>query len=629
MPVTITDAVAFLAPFLLLGGLALLGGGFDLGGRHLAGIVAWTAAAALLITDQARGLRFGRRFRLFTALLVALAVLSAVSAIWSSSAHSSLVEADRAIACLGFFLLGYLVCATRRRRRYFVWGLVAALALILILALGSRLFPGSALPSELTIARLSFPLGYWNADGLVFGMATVAFAWASRESKRRIVGLLWVAAIPAAAAGLYLTYSRGGALAGLVTLITIFFLSRDRLWITLAVTVGVVCSLPVIKVIQANPAVADNLGGPGAPAQGREVLAVLLVAMLGAALIFMAVVVVADRLPAAKARVLATSRKPLFLKLSGAVLVGLIGILILVFGGRVWDGYSGDSIYFPENPEAHFTQLSGAGRYQFNQVAIETFADSPLIGTGAGTYRFEWAGRRPIDLVAQDAHSWYLEGFSDLGIPGGLLIIALTAAVIWIGVGAWRRSPPETRGASALMLAFTVTTLVAFGIDWFWELGATAALLMLICGWLVATSESGRAGHRRTDPARWPLIAAAWAAFVLLAVPAVADRYMERSIGATAEGRLADAVKASQEASRLAPYWARPHMQLGVLAQAVGLERTAITEFDRAIELEPDNWQTWYLRSLAESEFGLEAEAESDLDQARSRNPRAPELQAP
>ncbi|MCC6755917.1 MAG: hypothetical protein IT199_06045, partial [Solirubrobacterales bacterium] len=63
-PGKIADFVAFLLPFLLLAGLALAGGGFDLFPRHLSGILAWVLVAALLLVPMPEQARPGRSMAL-------------------------------------------------------------------------------------------------------------------------------------------------------------------------------------------------------------------------------------------------------------------------------------------------------------------------------------------------------------------------------------------------------------------------------------------------------------------------------------------------------------------------------------------------------------------------------------
>lgn len=625
---TIADALALLAPSILLGGLALAGGGFDLATRHIAGVLAWVAVATLLLTGfYSRG-GFGTGFRVIAGLLGAFTLLTALSVLWSSSVYASLVEFERLISYLGFFVLAYLVCGESRSRRFFIEGLTLALALVLVLALVSRLFPGTEVPTEIVPSRLSFPLGYWNANGLVFGISIAWFAWLSREGSLAALRWLGIAFIPAATVGLYFTYSRGGAIAAFVAVVCLLFLYQDRLWAFAAILTGMAAAVPVVAVIQSNPTIADNLGGADAPDEGRTVLVALAFAMLGAMLVFWLIRSATSKLPGITSRAVSISGSKRFLSLLALAGVAILAILAILYGGHAWSQFSGKDLQFPEDPKAHFTQLSGAGRYQFNEVALSAFEDNPLLGIGAGNYRFEWAMNRPIGLVAQDAHSLYLESFAELGVLGGMLILAFFASIIFLAKASWKRAGTSDRRRLPLVVATLIALLVGFGIDWFWELAASAALLMVLAGWLAASLDSARDSYSQGRTAtRWVVVGSAWVAIAILVIPFIADRYMTSSVDATASHHLKSAVVSAERASEFAPFWAEPHMQLGVIAQYFGLDQRALDEFSKAIDLEPDNWQAWYLRGRAKKLSGHDAAANRDFEQALKRNPKAPQLQ--
>ena len=95
-----------------------------------------------------------------------------------------------------------------------------------------------------------------------------------------------------------------------------------------------------------------------------------------------------------------------------------IGVAIAV-GGRAWDQFKRSDVQFPARPEQHFSQLSGAGRHDFFRVAVDAFEEKPLLGIGAGTYRFAWEHHRTIELPVLDAHSLYLEAFAELASSAG------------------------------------------------------------------------------------------------------------------------------------------------------------------------------------------------------------------
>jgi O-antigen ligase len=621
-------------PAVILGGLALVGGGFDVEGRHAAGILAWLLVAGLLVSPYRNQVRFAKPFALIAALLLAFSALSAFSSVWSSSTAASLTEAERGVAYLGFFSLAFLVCQTSRQRRLFVDGLFVAVALIVVLAIAERCLPGTEIPMSES-ARLRFPLGYWNANGLICGIAVVFFAWQNRAGSFTLLRWLAAALIPVALITLYLTYSRGGLAAGLVTFACLFLLSPHRLRLLGVIGTGTIVALPVLLVVENNPTIAENLGGPDAPAEGRAVAVALIASMVVSVLLVRALLAFFARKPGLSRRALKVSRDSRFVK--GVAASGAIALVLLavVFGGQIWSQFSSDEISFPyEDPKAQFTRLSGTGRDQFIKVAAESFANNPLTGTGAGTYRYAWAQERDTDLVAQDAHSLYFESFAELGIAGGLLVLAMIISMVLIAAQAWRLSPTEQRERSAMLLAILLGVVFSLGIDWTWELAATAGLLMFVS----ACSAAALQGFRREDrvlrtPDRRPgagqvggALLVSWLAIVVLSVPFAADQYMKSSGAAAADGRIEDSIASSRSASRLEPWSPAPHLQLATIAQSLGFYERSIAEYSRAAELEPENWQPPFLRSVAEFERGRLNAAARDLDIAFELNPRSRQL---
>ena len=628
-------------PVVLVAGLALMGGGFDVEGRHTAGIFAWLFVGAFLLSPSRRDTRFNRSFIIVAGLLLSLALLSALSSVWSDATARSFIEAERVVAYIGFLTAAFLVCQTSSGRKRLVEGIVIAIGLIVLLGLVDRCFPGAGITPVDATSRLRYPLGYWNANGLVFGVGITLFAWTARRGEWAPLRLLSVAFIPAAMAGLYLTYSRGGLLAGLVSVVLMFFLSSYRLHFISVIASGLVVAIPTIAFIQSKTLIAQNLGGEGAPAEGRTVAFAILLSMVLAVAIFLIAARIVAASPAIFERAVAISRDRRLLR--GVGVAGTVALLTvaIIFGGHVWDQFSDNEISFPDDPEQHFIQLSGAGRYQFNQVALEAIGENPLLGTGAGTYNFEWTQNRPNDLAAQDAHSLYLEAFAELGIFGGLLVLALAGFLLATGVAVFRGSSGPERDLAAVLLAVQATMLMALAIDWTWEMAATAALLLLVSaaqlGQLNSEQRAGRSQQATYSRAYTPVprartilgLTIVWAAVVILTVPLAADKYVGSAERATADGRLTDAVQASERSSDLNPFAPQPHVQLGVIAQSLGLDDRALAEFTRAIELEPRNWQWWYLRMRAHSQYGNSAEAQADYEQAKSLNPRSPNLQDP
>jgi len=636
-PGRLDQMAALIAPIVLIVGLALAGGGFDVSARHIAGLGAWLVVVALLVLGAASAATLARPFYWAVGLIGGLAFLSALSTFWSGSIELSVIEADRVLVYLSFFLAAFLIAQTDERRQRFAEGLAISVAIVALLGLASRLLPhvlevSNGLGTE---ARLRYPLGYWNANGAAAGIAIAMLLWMSRHAAWKSLRWLSVAVMPAVLLALYFTYSRGGLLALVIGVVCLLALSRDRLWLLgtfVAAGAGVV---PAILAVRDRHDLAENLASQAAVDQGVTVLLVLLA---GTALTVLGVTAL-RRLEAAEGQMtgkaLRLSRNPTLLRgIAAAAGLGMIGLAV-VAGGHAWHQFSSPDLNFPSNPEQHFGQLSGAGRYEFWRVAIDAFGENPVVGHGAGTYLFSWQQLRSINLAVHDAHSLYLESFAELGAVGGILVLALVGTLLWTAFAAWRDAPSPQREGYAALLAAMLAFAIGAGFDWFWEIAGLGAVFFLAAGVMVSVRcaqlapgrglQTARASGRRYGIAVAGL-ALAWVAAIALVGPLLVDREIKSSQSAAADGNFGTAVDHANAARSIEPWAASPYGQLGLLAELQGDYPAAIENFTHAIEREEENWQWFYLRSNAEQAGGDEAAAQKDLERARKLNPRAKEL---
>src|SRR6478672_13490185 len=119
----LVQSAALVAPAALIAGLALGGGGFDVSGRHIAGLAVWLVVVAMLVLGAGSRARLGRPLYWATGLLVSLAALCAISSIWSGSTELSVIEADRVLVYLGFFLAAFLIAQTDETLQRFAEGI--------------------------------------------------------------------------------------------------------------------------------------------------------------------------------------------------------------------------------------------------------------------------------------------------------------------------------------------------------------------------------------------------------------------------------------------------------------------------------------------------------------------------
>ena len=623
-----------ISPLALILGLALAGGGFLVSERHIAGLAVWLLLVGMLALGAAGRATLGRPFYWATGLIGGLALFSAFSSLWSGSIELSVTEADRVLVYLGFFLASFLIAQTDQRRQRFAEGIGISLIGIAIVALASRLLPdllelGPGLGSN---PRLGYPLGYWNANGLAFGIAAAFSLWMSRRSLNAPLRWFAVAALPTVLLALYFTYSRGGLLALAIACGCLIALSHDRLWLLATLAVGAVGATPAILAVQARRALADN-STEAAIGQGQTVLLILLAGTALALGLFALLRRLERRDDEATGKALALSRDPVFLKRVALALALLaIGGAALV-GSRAWDEFSNSELAISQ-PEDRFENLSGTGRDEFWRVSLDALGEEPLLGQGAGTYRFAWDREREIETTVLDAHSVYFEAFAELGLIGGLLVLGLVGVLLWIGFSAWRAASGPRRELNAALLAACLAFAIGAGLDWFWEIAAVGAIFFAASGALVA-ARCGQLAHRRAESdgvgdkgeqRRFGLavagLAVAWIAALALVGPLLVDREIDSSNAAAARGDVAAAVDHADTARSIEPWAASPYVQLGLLAESQGDYATAAERLTEAIEREEGNWQLYYLRARVEQRGGDAAAAKADLTEARRLNPQ-------
>src|SRR4051794_17734645 len=206
------------------------------------GRLAWIGVAALCVAAAvgAAALAGLPRPKLRSEALVALGFLLAfvawngISVVWSIEGDRTWAYVNRGLVYAAFAVVGLALGPYVRQWAYVLAG---ALALPLGWALLGKAVP--ALGDSGRVARLSSPIGYWNALGLLFAMALPLALWlASRREHRhwlRVAGVVYVYAL---VVGLLLTYSRGGVLAAGAAVVLWLVLGSPRVESAAALLLG-------------------------------------------------------------------------------------------------------------------------------------------------------------------------------------------------------------------------------------------------------------------------------------------------------------------------------------------------------------------------------------------------------
>ncbi len=315
-------------------------------------------------------------------------------------------------------------------------GLAVAIVVVCVCGLITRVLP-DVWPIAGTVAdeRLSYPLTYWNALGLLAAVGTIlCFHFACSRSEPPAVRVLGAAAVPVLTTILFFTFSRGAIAAGIVGLITYMAIARPP-----ALLSGLVAAVPaaVVAIVAAYGADLLATADPTSPAavdQGKEVALVVGACAVTAALLRLLLLRLDSRLSldALPAR----ARRLLPVALGAGAVAAVVALVALGAPGYVGDKYDrfverGETpVGQLGDPRTRLTDPSNNGRIDQWDVAVQTFRGSPLEGEGAGTYQNVWVRERPITLTVRDAHSLYVEVLAELGLVG------LAIAVLW----RWARS---------------------------------------------------------------------------------------------------------------------------------------------------------------------------------------------
>jgi hypothetical protein len=622
----LTAAVA-----IALATVAFNGGGYALGVRAPVGIVVWWAVGlgvALGLWPQAR---LPRSAIATAALPAVLAVLAVASAGWGDSAEAALDEGGRTVLYSGLLAL-VLVAAGRGSAARWGDGIAAGIAAVGITSLASRLFPGLALTDSASQffdgqVYLSYPLDYWNGLGAFVALSFPLLLRSALDATGPTTRAVAIAPIPALAGVLYLTSSRGGMLVAAVATIAFVALAAERMRAAVAAAVALAGALGVVAVLSAREQLVDGPFDTAALAsQGRAAAALIVIVCVATAVLWGQLSRLAVRGPRSGRAARRATLVVVALAVAAAVVVADPVARFDSFRAPPPDPFAQPLSTADLGTADHLLSAGSSGRWQFWQAAIDEFADSPLIGHGAGSYEAWWAQHGSISYFTRQAHSLYLETLGELGIVGLLLLAGLAGMVGLTAARRRRASAGTDRTTIAALVAVALGFAVAAGIDWLWEMPVVAATGLLACGLLVgpATTPAGvPAGAPRRSLLRVAAPLAAVVAIALLALPWLAERDVRESRRAALSGQPAAGVEAARDAEGLTPWAASPRLQHALVLEASGDLAGARRQIAEAIERDRADWRLRVVQARVASAAGDATAARAALAAARALNPRS------
>lgn len=517
--------------------------------------------------------------------LLALVAWSGISVIWSIEPDRSWAYLNRGLVYFALLAFGLWLGPWIREWAYVLAGV---LALPLGWALLGKAIP--ALGASGRIARLSSPIGYWNALGLLFAMALPLALWlaARREHRHwlRAAGVLYVYAL---VVGLLMTYSRGGVLAAGVAAALWIALGSPRIESAAALLLGGGGGLGVAVWAFTRPGLSsDNQVDAVRVHDGAWFALVFVLGAIAVTAIAYLGSLAEERRPLTEARRRLVERVAL-----GALLVVVaVGVVALVAESKP-EGWFRDFTAQPTNAALqsgpqHLVTASSTSRWGWWKEAWRAWGKQPWRGTGAGTFELTHRLLRTNTIVVTEPHNLPLQVLAETGLVGFVLLLFGVGAA---GIGVVKRlrgaRDPAVVALAVLCVAYVLHTLVDFD----WDFVAVTAPFLLTLGALL-----GGPAVRDEPRVVWSPLPAAVAAAVALSLltPWFAQRATDSAQAAIYDGRPLQAFRDARNARSLNPLALDPLLVQAAALEQLGDFQGARSLYIAAVDLQPLNWRAWF-----------------------------------
>jgi hypothetical protein len=604
--------------------LALFAGdGSDVDGVLPVGGVAvalLTASAVLFAVGRLELPRPGRFGWILLGSTVGLAAWTGVTVLWSIVPDRSWDAFNKTTAFAAFLALGLVLAGAARglAARAAAFVLAAVTGAVLGWALLAKSVPALD-PGGDRVARLREPVDYWNALALVADMALGLALWlgasrAHRVALRAAGGVLAYGATLA----LLLTLSRTGVAAAVIVVALWLVVSRERVEGGLLLAAAVIPAALVAGWAFTRPALVDDGAERADRVADGAVLAVL--ALVGAGIV-MGVVVLGVRRELDE-RTRRAAGRGLLGGVALGIVAGVAAFVVAVGNPFSWVGdrvtTSCDEVI---NDPSRLTSFDLNNRLCWWKEAWDIFAAKAPGGAGAGSFQVARKRYRNDARNVVEPHSVPLQQLSDGGIVAFGLFLALIGSAGAVCVCAVRRLEEDERAAAVALVAAPAAYGIHALVDYDWDFLAPTAPTMLALGALAG------AGRPRLVPFARPLVVGASvlvAAVVLVSFsfPRLAERSVRDSTRALEDRRWQTSRDGALWGRFFNPLSVEPIEALARIAQRQRRYKIAEERYVEAVELQPENPETWYALGFYEfSVLGNQCAAYRFLNNAWTLDP--------
>ncbi len=524
-------------------------------------------------------------------LLVAFVCWCGLSVLWSIDPDHSWAYLNRGLVYVALAVVGLAVGAyVPRAVRLWAYMLTVVVSLALGWALLGKAVP--AVGGSGRVARLSSPIGYWNALALLFDMGLPLGLWlASRRDHPAWLRAAGTLLLYGLVVGVLLTYSRGGVVVAVVLMVAWLVADPER-WLEsgAALLLGGGLGAAVGAWAFTRPGLANDLQSHSVRVRDGAWFA--LVFVLGACVVgslaYLGSLAEQRRALSPSARRLATR-----VALGALALCAVVGIAVIAVKTdpanwfRDFSASGGPAA----NTPGRLTTISSTSRWEWWKEAWHAFEDQPLRGTGAGSFELTHRLLRTSSIVTTEPHDLPLQFLSETGIVGALLAAGSLAASSVGVVRRLRRLGGDERAAGLALALGALGFVLHALVDFDWDFVAVCAPFLVTVGVLLGGGTVR--GERRWALALLPAAAALAVAFSLL-TPWFAQRSTNSALAALEAGRPAQAAARAHHARSLDPFALEPIFVEAAAAEQLGDLGAARSLYVKAVDEQPLNWSAWY-----------------------------------
>ncbi|HET7743811.1 MAG TPA: O-antigen ligase family protein [Gaiellaceae bacterium] len=589
-------------------GAALLGAAFHGDGSSVGGVLPVGGSAVVLLAlyvlvvavGRAAVPRLGRDGVALVAATLGLVAWTGLTVVWSIVPDRSWDAFNKTVAFAAFLGLGVVLggVAGRAGARTGASLLAAFTAVVLGWGLLSKAVP--ALDSSGgRIARLSEPIGYWNAVALVADVALVLGLWLGTTRghptwARVAGGLLAYAAMLA----LLLTLSRTGVAAAVVVAVLWLLLARERVEGGLLLVAAGIPAAVVGGWALTRHGLADDGAAHAARVSDGRIFAGL--ALAGAGLV-VALVVLGTRRGLADANRARIGRGLLAAVAVSAALA--VAAFVVAVGNPVsWTRdqitQSKDCTEVANNAD-RLGSLNVNGRLCWWTEAWKVFRRHDPGGAGADSFEIARKRVRVDARTVTEPHSVPMQQLAEGGVGGLLLFLALAGSTAWACASAVRRLDGAERAAAVALVAAPAAYGLHALVDYNWDYLATTAPTMVAVGVLASAGRALGEPRRRVVLGVGAVLLVA-AFLVSFSFPRLAERNVRSSTSALDAGDYRKAERLAKRARFFNPLSVDPLTSLAFVAERRGDRAEAERRYIQAVELQPENPETWYTLGIYE-----------------------------